>query len=106
MARPYSYDENKILVRHLKELTIVFWDTETIYVLDKNSGMRHIFHRWFLRQRGYYTTSWAPFRDELKKRKGLTVMKIYRMANYYGIAYSADFRTLDYKSKDVEHKND
>lgn len=105
MAKPWSYDENKILVRKLKKLklTIVFWDTETIYVLDENTGIRHIFHRWFLSQRGFYTSSWAPFRDDIKRRKGLTTMKIYKIANYYGIAHSCDFRPLDYKLKDAEY---
>lgn len=108
VAKSFSYDDNEILVRKIKrlKLTIVFWDTETIYVLDENTGVRHIFHRWFMSQRGFYTSSWLPFREDLKKRKGLDIMKIYRMANYYGIAYSCDFRPLNYKTKDARYIHD
>lgn len=71
------------IVRELGEITIIFYDSQSIYVFDK-TGHGVIFHRWFA-PRGSYGTYWRDFRRRMLRRKNLTMVRCHEIAAEYDI---------------------
>ena len=73
----------KILVRHIADLEIIFLNKETICVFPaRGSGAQ--FHRWFA-PRDSYESGWKAFRDCLMYRKNLSYLQCFELAARYDI---------------------
>lgn len=66
-----------VVIRHINNLKIVFYDHETIYVSDGNKW--YVFHRWFA-PRGSYNGGWRQFRHLLFYEKNLDLNHCYHLA--------------------------
>lgn len=89
-----------ILVRKLEHLTIIFYDSYTIYVYPDNGNIGSIFNRWDA-SRGSYVNGWKDFRRRLLRKKNLTVANCYEMAIKYGVVGNGTLRKLDLSGKKV-----
>lgn len=78
------YRAEKIIVRRLPEVEIIFLDKQTICVYP-NQGSGTQFHRWFA-ELGSYENGWKQFRDKMMRNKNLTYLKCFEIAAEYGIA--------------------
>lgn len=87
-----KFTPNGVVVRRLSTgIQIYFMDERSIYV-EGVDGLVYIFHRWDVRERGYHTANWRPFRARLMKYKDLDIYKLYRLANLYDISVSVSGR--------------
>lgn len=77
------FKSEAVKVRYVDDLTIVFFNGESIYIHDKLQGWV-VFHRWFA-PRGSYVNSWRNFRRLLLREKHLTLSHCYRIAFAYDI---------------------
>ena len=76
--------QEKIKIRKIDGLEIIFYDKKTIYV--KHRYGVSVYNRWLVQERGFYKNKWARFRDEiLRKRKNLTWGEINALAEKYEI---------------------
>ena len=73
-----------IVVRELDAVRVVFFNHETIYVLDRATERWHCFHRWFGGS-GSYVNGWKPFRHLMFYERGLDIAHCYRLAFRYEI---------------------
>ena len=78
MARDY-----KVLVRKTNGLEIWFVSPRDIYVKDKYGWNN--FTRWEVRERGFWTKHWNPFRKALKYQRYLDMGVIRRLATLHEI---------------------
>lgn len=93
-----------VIIRKVGDLTIVFYDKETIYVKDNGHGWA-VFHRWFA-PRGSYSGGWKQFRHLLLYEKRITYAHCYRLAFRWEIASRANVRAPDLsKAKITERFN-
>ena len=58
-------------VREIDGLTIVFYDSRTVYV-KTTFGAWVVFHRWFHIKRGFCTNNFKPFVKKLRHNRHLT----------------------------------
>lgn len=98
------FKAEKMVVRKLNGIEIVFWDGWTIYVRESDCQRWTIFHRWFA-ERGSYSNGWQDFRRELMSQKRLTYLHCFEMAAKYGIASTTTDRELKFEGKEIEVKN-
>ena len=82
MARRYQ-----VLVRKTNGLEIWFVSPRDIYVKDKYGWNN--FTRWDVRQRGFCTKHWNPFRKALKYQRYLDMSAIRRLATLHEISIRA-----------------
>lgn len=102
MAKFFCSD--KIIVRLLPEITIVFYDRQTIYVYPKGFNNGTIFHLWGA-PRWDYTRKWKPFRTRLlRKSKDMDIAMCHKLADYYGVVYVGTCRHLQYDGKIIEYR--
>jgi hypothetical protein len=83
-----------VLVRDLKEVTVIFWDCRSIYVYDKKTGYGIVFNRWF-DEWGSYTAYWKDFRRKMLRWKNLSLLKCCELAARYDIVVNRTHRKLD-----------
>lgn len=99
------FQTNKILVRLLPKVTIIFYDRQTIYVFPKGYQNGTIFHLWGA-PRGEYTHKWKPFRLRLLRNKlGMDIAKCHKLADKYGVVYVGTCRALKFDKKIIEYRN-
>lgn len=94
------YKADKVIVREINGIKIVFYDRETIYV----RGARNewvIFHRWFT-QRGSYNNSWRPFRWKLLYQKSIDLPQCYRLAYQHDISVQQARKEPDLSKFNIE----
>lgn len=96
------YRAERVIVRDLPELVIVFWDWSSIYIQPK-SGMRqwYVFHKYHA-PLGTYTNSWRPFKRRLMKTKALTFEKCCQLAVRYNILAKGAVGRLHWEQRPVE----
>ncbi len=82
MARRYQ-----ISVRKTNGLEIWFVSPRDIYIKD-NYGWQN-FTRWDVRQRGFWTENWRPFRRALRDQRYLDMTVIRRLATLHEISIRA-----------------
>ena len=68
----------KVIIRDVNGIRIVFYDHENIYVRN-TSGCWVVFHRWFS-QKGSYNNGWRQFRHLLLYEKKIDFNHCYRLA--------------------------
>lgn len=83
----------KVIVRDINNIRIVFYDKESIYVKDAN-GRWTVFHRW-LAPRGSYNNGWRQFRHLLLYEKKLDINHCYRLAFRYDILSQLAYKAPD-----------
>lgn len=94
------FKADAILVRELPELTIIFYDRQSIYIYPKNQKFGSIFNLWFS-HRGAYTEGWQDFRRRLMRKKHLTPTQCYELAIKYGVVGIGTDRRIDLTGKKV-----
>lgn len=83
MARKYD----TTVVREVNGLMIVCVNPTTIYVKHKY-GI-NCYERWFVRQRGFYSDNWKPFRRALTDHRNISLSYINHLADLYNINVSS-----------------
>jgi len=91
----------EITIKSIGDLQLIFWDKETIYLVDKKRGMRYIFHRWFAPRASY--DEWRHFRDLLWKTKNPNLLYYFEKAAIYGIEFTTTNRKVDINDKKVRY---
>ena len=94
------YRAEKIIVRRLPTIEIVFLDKQTICVFpNKGSGTQ--FHRWFA-ELGSYDGGWKQFRERMLKYRNLTYVKCFEIAAQFDIESVSARGHPDLSDKKVE----
>lgn len=75
-------------VREIDGLTIVFYDSRTVYV-KTTFGAWVVFHRWFHIKRGFCTNNFKPFVKKLRHNRHLTYSFIVEKAQQFDISINA-----------------
>lgn len=73
-----------VMLRETNGLAIWFADERNIYVEHK-FGIT-LFTRWEVRQRGFWSENWRPFRKALTNNRHLDLAYITRLATLYDIS--------------------
>ena len=68
-----------VMIREAKDITIVFYNHESIYVHDLKNDRWVVFHRWY-RPIGSYNGGWRQFRHLLLYVKEIDMAHCYRLA--------------------------
>lgn len=107
-----AFTSKGTIVRQLDNLTIIFWDAESIWVEDSN-GHTAIFHRWFAPLGSYrgerggerQPIRWRDFRRRmLRKKTDMTIWTCCRMAEHYGVQVAGTTRKLSLKGRKVIYR--
>lgn len=88
-------------IREVDGLTIIFWDSRTIYV-KTTFGNWVVFHRWFHIQRNFCTNNFKPFSKKLRHNKHLTYTFIAQTAVEHDITI-ASARQPDLTGKTIKY---
>lgn len=92
----------KIIVRKLSAIEIIFLDKQTICVFPtKGLGSGTQFHRWFA-ELGSYDGGWRQFRDRMLKYKNLTYLKCFELAAQFDIESVSARGHPDLSSDEIE----
>ena len=92
-----------VVIRELNQNTkVIIYDKKTVYVRTKY--ITSAFNRWFHRERGFYSKSWEPFVDFVKKKKDIDLNDIIRVARSLNIVCSAG-RMPDLTGKEIKTIN-
>lgn len=93
-----------VIIRKVEDLTIVFYNKDSIYVKDATHDWA-VFHRWFA-QRGSYSRGWRQFRNLLLYVKNINYNHCYRLAFRWDIQSQANVKGPDLsKVKTIERFN-
>jgi hypothetical protein len=95
MARRYD----KVVVRKVNGLVIMFTDPRTCYVKWRY-GI-NIYERWFVRERNFYSDNWRPFSEYLKQNANIDIGYINRLARLYNITISSTKTMPDLTEREV-----
>lgn len=95
------YKAERIVIKILPELTLIFWDNSSIYLFPKNGQTPVVFHKWFA-PRFTYTNSWRQFRDKLWHLHHGSVKKCFQLAYEHDVVYEISVGRLDLRKKLVE----
>lgn len=95
-----KFKAERIIIRELETIDIIFWQANSIYVFYKNTNQGAVFHNWF--EHGRYVTNWEPFRCKLLRYQNLTMAKCYELAAYHEVDHSGMGRGLKLDGKSVE----
>lgn len=100
-----KFEANAIIVRELENLTIIFWDADSIYVYPnpRETWGGVIFHKWYVK-RGFYRESWKDFRRQMLRQKHLTLLHCHVLANRYEISHVTTKRVLDLTNVNTERR--
>lgn len=89
----------EITIRQVGQIEIIFWDKETIYVVDSRRAVRYIFHRWFA-PRGSYK-NWQRFRQALWSSQHKQMAWYFEEAATWEIPFTTTTRPLDFCDKEI-----
>lgn len=89
----------EITIREVGSLEIIFYDKETIYVIDTIKGVRYIFHRWFAPRKSY--KEWNSFRSALWSSKHKQIGWYFEESATWEIPFTTTTRPLDLSDKKV-----
>lgn len=105
-----------VIVRELEQLTIIFWDRESIWVVTKD-GQRVIFHRWFAPRgsycgRGDSRVRWRDFRRKMLRNRhpyglrsqSLSLIDCCKLANECGVLIKSTDRELKLEGRKVIYR--
>lgn len=98
----HRFRSEAIVIRDLDEMTLIFFDSNTIYMYPKRYRVGTIFQKWGA-QRGYSMEHWQPFRKCLRYNKNLTISDCYSLALTHDIASVATLRQLDLRGRKVKY---
>ena len=98
-AKPKK-EEKPVKVRHVNGLQIVFYDTETTYIIHK-TGI-NIYHTWFLKKDGIYYEHIRYFRRALMELREPTITHINHLAYRHGLVVQACEKIPDFKGREVK----
>jgi len=87
----------EIAVRTVGSLEIIFWDKETIYLIDHSREVRYIFHRWFAPRNSY--SNWRSFRQALWNSKHKQIGWYFEESATWDIPFTTTTRPLDWGNK-------
>ena len=77
--------EEKIRMRKVDDLLIMFYDKRTVFV--KHHYGVSCYHRWWVRERGYHARCWKPFCESLARtRRHLTWGDVNALAERFDIS--------------------
>ena len=93
-------EEKPVKVRHVNGLQIVFYDTETTYIIHK-TGI-NIYHTWFLKKDGIYYEHIRYFRRALMELREPTITHINHLAYRHGLVVQACEKIPDFKGREVK----
>lgn len=80
---------NAITIREVNGLSIVFYDSQSIYVMGKD-GYAVVFHRWWAPRGSYgHGTNWSAFRRGLMETKHINLAYCYELAATWEIQFTA-----------------
>lgn len=98
-----KFKSEHMLIRHLAEVTIVFWKPNAVLVYDNQhpSASPTLFHNYFA-PKNYYTEHWEPFYRALYRRQRLTLQDCRRLATYYGVLAASKGGRVDLAQRTVE----
>lgn len=91
-----------VIIRHLQEVTITFYDKESIYVFPRGCGNGAVFHRWWS-PKGYYTKHWKRFREALRYNKHLDMEACFRIASYYEVLHEPAYVPPKLNGKKIKY---
>lgn len=89
-----------VVVREFEEMTLIFWDNNSIYMYPKAYRIGTIFHKWGA-PRGFSGEHWGDFRRRLMYNKNLTLSKCYELALTHEIVATSTVRKLDLEGRKV-----
>lgn len=90
-----------VTIKELEDVRIIFWDKETIYLIDKKRNCRYIFHRWFSPRASY--GAWNAFRTSLWSSKHNQLGWYFEQAANWEICSTFTTRRLDLNEKEVKY---
>lgn len=88
----------RVIVRKINDLEIVFWDKYSIYV--EWPGYRYVFHRWYPPRDTY--DDWRKFRQLLLKRQQLNFRDVFELAAVHDVLFRHADGILEWSGKPVE----
>jgi hypothetical protein len=91
-----------VIVKRVKDLTIVFYDKEHIFIKDSNHGWT-VFHRWYA-PLGSYNGGWRQFRHLLLYEKNITYNHCYRLAFRWEIQSMANVKEPDLSKFKIQER--
>lgn len=94
------YRAEEAVIRKVGNLEIIFWDKETIYLIDTSRSTRYIFHRWFAPRKSY--DSWRSFRQALWTSKHTQIGWYFEESAIWDIPFTTTTRPLDFGNKKVK----
>lgn len=98
------FHTEKMIVRLLPKVTIIFYDRQTVYVYPKGYNNGTIFHLWGA-PRGDYTYRWKPFRLRLlRNKRNMDIAMCHKLADRYGVVYVGTCRRLQFDKKIIEYR--
>ncbi len=95
------YRTDKITIKEIGNLQIIFWDKETIYLIDIKRGLRYIFHRWFAPRASY--SDWNAFRSSLWSSKHTQIGWYFEQAATWEICFTTSRREVDLEGKEIRY---
>lgn len=95
------YRTECVTIRRVGKLEIIFWDKETIYVVDKSRQVRYIFHRWFAPRNSY--EKWRCFRNALWSSKHTQIGWYFEESALWEVPFTTTTRPLDFNNKKVRY---
>lgn len=98
----HRFRSEAIIVRDLEEMTLIFYDSSSIYLYPKRYRVGTIFHKWYV-PRGFSKAHWSKFRKRLMYNKHLTIADCYNLALLHEIDSRATLRALDLTGKVVKN---
>lgn len=96
------YKAEAVVIKDMKELTIVFKDVETIWAFPKEGRTNIIFHRWFESRWNY--GQWGAFRESLLRMRNLNIWDCYQLAKRYHISTHGTARLPNIEGRPVKLK--
>lgn len=99
----HRFQSEAIVVREFEDMTLIFFDNDSIYMYPKRYRVGTIFNKWFS-HRGYSGAHWGKFRKRLMYNKHLTIADCYNLALTHQVNSTATLRPLDLKGRKVVYK--
>ena len=92
-----------VVVRKVDDLTIVFYDSKSIYVYDSR-GNCTVFHRWYAPRGKYH--DWHEFYKRLRNNRHLSLLKCYELAAEHEVVAQRSDRKFNLNEKGVTFINE
>ena len=95
MAKKYE----KIVIRKTNGLEIVFINPTTVYV--KHRYGINIYERWFVKQRGFYSSNFRPFSESIKYNRYIDLAYINKLAERYEMSVTGSSEMPDLTGQEI-----